>query len=124
MGRRAIDAGMKGGPFAFLIPPDQHDPHAAAKLANCLLGSKVEVDQALEPFRADGEIYPAGSVIIFMAQPFRAYVKTLLERQDYPERRTAPGRLRSGRTMPPAGRCRFRWASTCSPSSEASSLPR
>ena len=35
MGRRAVEAGRRGGPFAFIIPPEQHDPHATAKLAIC-----------------------------------------------------------------------------------------
>ena len=47
--------------------------------------------RALEPFRADGEAYPAGVDIILMAQPYRAYVKTLLERQNYPTTRRAGG---------------------------------
>src|SRR5262249_18187219 len=37
----------------------------------------------LQPFQADGMLHPAGSDIILLAQPYRAYVKTLLERQDY-----------------------------------------
>jgi len=32
-----------------------------------------------------------GTDIVFMAQPYRAYAKTLLERQTYPGRRTVPG---------------------------------
>ncbi len=91
MGRRAIEAGRQGGPYAYLIRPDQHDPHAASKLTNLLIESKVDVDQALEPFEAAGSVQPAGTVIVFMAQPFRAYVKTLFERQEYPVGRTAPG---------------------------------
>jgi hypothetical protein len=91
MGRNAIDAGRRGGPFAFLIPSDQHDPHAAAKLEELLLQGAIEIHRAIEPFRADGEPYPEGTDIILMAQPFRAYVKTLLERQQYPGRRRADG---------------------------------
>jgi hypothetical protein len=91
MGRRAIEAGRKGGPFAYVIPPEQHDPHAAARLTSLLIDSRVDVDRALEPFTADGEVYPEGTTIIFMAQPFRAFVKTLLERQDYPARRPTAG---------------------------------
>jgi hypothetical protein len=91
MGRRAIEAGRIGGPFAFVVPPEQHDLHAAAKLRDLLLGGHIEIHRALEPFRADGEPYPAGTDIIFLAQPFRAYVKTLLERQRYPARRLPRG---------------------------------
>jgi hypothetical protein len=89
MGRRAVEAGRRGGPFAFLIVPEQYDALAVAKLEELLVLGGVEVQRALEPFRADGEPYPAGTDIILMSQPFRAYAKTLLERQLYPGRRQA-----------------------------------
>ena len=90
MGRRAVEAGREGGPFAFIIPPDQHDPHATAKLEELLLGGGIEIHRAIEPFRADGNPYPAGTDMVLLAQPYRAYVKTLLERQSYPARRLPP----------------------------------
>ena len=90
MGLRSVEKGREGGPFAFLIPPDQQDPYTAAKLEELLLAGAVEIQRAMEPFRADGDPYPEGTDIIFMTQPYRAYVKTLLERQSYPARRTAP----------------------------------
>lgn len=90
MGLRAVEKGREGGPFAFIITPDQHDPYTAAKLEELLIAGAVEIQRAMEPFRADGEPYPEGSDIIFMTQPYRAYVKTLLERQSYPARRAAP----------------------------------
>jgi hypothetical protein len=90
MGRRAVDAGEAGGPYAFLIPPDQHDPHSTAALVDLLIGGAVEVHQASEPFLANGRDYPAGTAVVLMAQPFRAYAKTLLERQEYPVRRLVP----------------------------------
>jgi hypothetical protein len=86
MGRSAVDAGRRGGPFAFVIPRDQRDPHAAQRLENLLLGGDVEIHRTLEPFRADGDPYPAGADVILLAQPYRAYAKTLLERQNYPRR--------------------------------------
>jgi hypothetical protein len=89
MGLRAVEAGRRGGPFAFIIPPQQHDPQATMKLQQLLLQGAVEIHRALEPFRADGDPYPAGTDIILLAQPYRAYVKTLLERQTYPGRRTS-----------------------------------
>jgi hypothetical protein len=61
MGRRAVEAGRRGGPFGFLIVPEQHDALAVAKLEELLVLGGVEVHRALEPFRADGEPYPAGT---------------------------------------------------------------
>jgi hypothetical protein len=89
MGQRAVDAGARGGPFAFVIPPDQHDPHAARKLKQLLIGGAIEIHRAIEPFRVADTFYPAGTDLVLMAQPFRAYAKTLLERQVYPVRRLA-----------------------------------
>jgi hypothetical protein len=37
MGRRAIEKGREGGPFAFIIPQEQHDPLTAARLEDLLL---------------------------------------------------------------------------------------
>jgi hypothetical protein len=91
MGRRAIDAGLNTEPFAYLIVPEQHDPDAAARLTNLLIDAQVDVQRALEPFRADGDAYPAGTDIVLMAQPYRAYAKTLLEVQKYPAP-ASPGR--------------------------------
>ncbi len=91
MGRRAVERGQAGGPFAFLVAPGQHDPHAAAALQNLLIDGAVEVHRATEAFDAGGRRWPAGTAVVLMAQPVRAYAKTLLERQDYPVRRLAAG---------------------------------
>jgi hypothetical protein len=90
MGRHAIEKGREDAPFAFIIPTDQYDPFTASKLEDLLIAGGVEIQRAMEPFRADGEPYPEGTDIIFMTQPYRAYVKTLLERQSYPARRVVP----------------------------------
>lgn len=90
MGRRAVERGRRGGPFAFVMPAEQHDPDAKARLERLLLDGAVEIHRALEPFRAGGDTYQEGTNIIFMAQPYRAYVKTLIERQRYQARRLGP----------------------------------
>jgi hypothetical protein len=92
MGRRAVEAGRRGGPYAYIIPRSQRDRHAARKLRELLLQGYVEIQRAQESFRADGQTYPAGTDLVFMAQPFRAYAKTLLERQHYPDHTGAASR--------------------------------
>ena len=85
LGRRAIEAGRAGHPFAYVLPPPpaQRDPEAWAALANVLLTGKVEVWRAAEPFKAGDRTYPSGSLVVPMAQPFRAHAKDLLEVQHY-----------------------------------------
>ena len=91
MGRRSIARGAAEPPFAFAIPPDQHDPAAANKLINLLADGGVEVQQASEPFKIGDTVYPVGTAFVLMAQPFRAYAKSLLEAQKYPARKLAGG---------------------------------
>jgi hypothetical protein len=90
MGDRAVEAGAKGGPYAFIMPSNQFDPSAAHALRQLLIDGGVEVHRSLETFRVDDTVYPPGTDLILMTQPFRAYAKTLLEKQDYPVRRAAP----------------------------------
>ena len=116
MGRRSIERGAKEGPYAFAIPPDQHDPAAANKLINLLVDGGVDVQQASEPFKLGDTVYPVGTAFVMMAQPFRAYAKSLLEEQKYPCGSWLDRPRRSGRTTWPAGRCRTRWACASSAS--------
>ena len=100
LGRRAIDAGLAGNPFAYVLPPDQRDPEAWATLANVLSVSGVEVRRAAEPFSADGRSYPAGSLVVPMGQPFRAHAKDLLEPQQYTPVNDRPPYDVAGWTLP------------------------
>jgi hypothetical protein len=85
MGRRAIEDGKIGDPYAYVIPPGQRDSRATHRLLETLHFAGIEVQQAAEPFQVGEREYPAGSFVILMAQPFRAYVKDLLEKQDHPD---------------------------------------
>ena len=90
MGKQAIEKGEKEPPFAFLIPPDQRDMITAIKMIETLMLGGVEVHKATDSFTADGITYPAGTYVILMSQPFRAYAKDMLERQEYPDIRLYP----------------------------------
>src|SRR5262245_16094445 len=67
LGQHAVEQGKRGGPFAFIIPSEQHDLAATAKLEELLLQGGIEIHRAVEAFQANGQSYPAGSDIILLA---------------------------------------------------------
>ena len=102
VGRRAVEAGMAGNPFAYILPPppQQRDPEAWTTLANVLTAGGVEIWRAAEPFSAAGTSYPAGSLVVPMGQPFRAHAKDLLEPQRYTPVNDRPPYDVAGWTLP------------------------
>jgi len=91
LGQRAIERGKKESPRAYIIPSAQHDAAAAQKLLDVMLLQGTEILRAKKDFLAEGAIYPAGSFIIDLAQPYRNNVIALFEKQKYPEKRRYPG---------------------------------
>jgi len=78
-------------PYAFIVPAEQRDLSTAVKMLNVLKLGDVEIHRASESFTAGGHEYPSGSFIVYMAQPYGGFAKTLLEEQVYPEIRETPG---------------------------------
>ena len=85
MNRRAIARFTEGWPFAFVIPQDQRDPGAVAKLLSLLQAEAAEVHVADAPFTAADQRYPAGTHVVLLAQSFGRWMKDLLEPQRYPD---------------------------------------
>jgi hypothetical protein len=79
------------GPYAYVVSTNQVDPAMTVKLVKTLFDAGVEIQQSTAPFQAGGQSYPAGSYIIALDQPYRAFAKTVLERQKYPDIREYPG---------------------------------
>ncbi len=97
IGARQIEKGATDAPVAYIIPPEQHDPPAAALFVETLMRGAVEVHRADGPFSAGGTLYPSGTWVVRMDQPFRPFARDLLEPQRYPDRRSTPG----GPPLPP-----------------------
>ena len=74
-----------GAPYAYLVPPEQHDPSTMREMLWMLDYGEVEVHRASAPFTADGNSYPAGTYVALLRQPFGNFAKAMLEPQVYPE---------------------------------------
>jgi hypothetical protein len=83
--------GREGWPRAFLIPIEGQNPDGLADLLRILVTGDVEVHRALESFVASGRVYPEGTYVIPLAQPYSGFAKTLLEVQEYPSLPEYPG---------------------------------
>lgn len=93
MATAAKEAGLKGKPYAYIVPLDQWDPSASLEMLRRLAWAGVEVKRATSAFQAGGKEYKAGTWVMLAAQAFRPYLVDLMEPQRYPE-------IRSGVTGP------------------------
>ncbi len=87
----AIAKGKSEPPYAYVVPTLQHDPVTALRLLDILMLGGVEVHQATADFTAGHFKFSNGDYVILLSQPFRPYVKDLMERQRYPELRAYAG---------------------------------
>ncbi|MFQ5663168.1 MAG: M14 metallopeptidase family protein [Terriglobia bacterium] len=85
LNQEGIERGASEPPYGFIVPPEQHDPVAAARLIALLLRHGIRVHQADAALSVGNTRYPAGSYVILASQPYRAFILTMLRRQRYPE---------------------------------------
>jgi hypothetical protein len=97
MYKNSIEKKEKGEPFAFVISSKQRDYPTTLRMLDVLMFGGVEIHQAKEDFIATGKLYPAGSFVVKMSQPYKPYAQALLEKQKYPDIRRYPG----GPPVPP-----------------------
>lgn len=93
----SIEKTEKNQPFAFVITADQPDYPTTLKMLEVLKFGGVEIHRAADQFVADDRLYPAGSFVVLLSQPYKAYAWALLEKQKYPDIRQYPG----GPPVPP-----------------------
>lgn len=91
MNHDQVEQGNKGGPYAYVLPKDQHDPTAMGDMLFSLQTGGIQIDEATAPITVGDRTYPAGSVVIPAAQGFRPLLIDLMEPQHYPDLRVSPG---------------------------------
>ncbi len=102
LGRTAINS--EAGSLAYLLEAGQGKDENMAKFVGALVAQGVEVERmdrelhvraydlnSPEGHLPDAREAPAGSYLVFLAQPYAANVRALFERQAYPTRLTANG---------------------------------
>jgi hypothetical protein len=89
--RKEVEKGRTEAPYYFVLPQQQTDPGELAALAELLQLHGIEVDRLTADTVVGDRHLSAGDIVVPMAQPYRAFVKEMLEAQTYPERHYTPG---------------------------------
>lgn len=88
--RREIEKGKTEPPNYYALPLKQHDRSELVALVNLLREHGVRVYQKNAASNIGGVPYQPGDIVIPLAQPFRAFIKEVLETQTFPVRHYTP----------------------------------
>jgi hypothetical protein len=77
--------GLEEAPYAFVIPEDQGDPLRVAQMVGRLLDQHIEVSRARAPLTLAEGVFPGGSYVVRLDQPYRNYAVDLLTPQRFPK---------------------------------------
>ena len=83
-GYNSWQKGVKGSPFAFVIPQSQGDPRRVAQMIEILRGHRIEVARLTEAVTVKEGTFAKGDFVVLLDQPYRNYAVDLLEPQKFP----------------------------------------
>lgn len=84
--RKEVLKGKTMAPSYFVLPLLQHDKGELADLVNLMHEHGVSVSQLKEDLAWNNKLMHAGDIIIPLAQPFRSFIKEVMEKQTFPVR--------------------------------------
>ena len=90
IGERAVK-GWDDWPYAYVISRDAQNTTRLAAMLEILDRGGVEIRRTGLAFSLGVQRFEAGTYVVALRQPYAAFAKTLLERQDYPDLRQYPG---------------------------------
>lgn len=91
MCREQVALGKSEPPYYYILPREQHDQGELVNLVNLMQEHGIKVYTLDKQVILEGKIYQAGDAVIPLSQPFRPFIKEVMEAQEYPERHYTPG---------------------------------
>jgi len=88
--RREVERGRTVAPYYYVMPLEQNDRSELAGLVDLLLEHGVQVSRLSADVKAEDREFKKGDIVVAMAQPYRAFAKEVLERQEFPLRHYTP----------------------------------
>jgi len=88
--KNEVELGKTSAPYYYILPQKQHDKSEFIALINLLNEHGVNVYSLDKSVIIGNRIYSAGDIVIPLAQPYRAFIKEVMEKQNYPVRHYTP----------------------------------
>ena len=89
--RKQVELGRSQAPYYFVLPQDQRDPSELKAMVDLLRRHGVTVDRLNQATVVGDFHFEAGDIVVPLSQPYRTFVKEVMEDQQYPERHYTPG---------------------------------
>ncbi|MCP5052621.1 MAG: peptidase M14, partial [bacterium] len=80
-----IEKGKTEPPFGYIIPVEQWDLPASYTFLKKMQEHGIRISRLDEDARIGNTIYKKGGMVIPMSQPYREFIKVVMERQIYPD---------------------------------------
>ena len=88
--RREVQRGQTQPPYYYVLPMKQHDSSELVGLINLLKEHGVTVYQLTSDAVLEENLFKSGDIVVPLAQPFRPFIKEVMERQEFPVRHYTP----------------------------------
>jgi len=89
--KKEVEKGKTLAPAYFILPVNQHDDGELIGLVTLLNEHGVSVYRSLKKHQYNGRIIEESDYVVPLSQPFRAFIKEVMETQKFPERHYTPG---------------------------------
>ncbi|HSG68519.1 MAG TPA: M14 family zinc carboxypeptidase, partial [Bacteroidales bacterium] len=90
LARKEVQRGLSEAPYYYILPAEQHDMSELVNIVNLLMEHGIKVYKLREGFKAENILFEKGDIIIPMNQPFRPFIKEVMEHQEFPLRHYTP----------------------------------
>lgn len=84
--KREVEKGKNQAPYYYILPAKQHDQGQMLAFINLMQEHGIQLHRLSEDLILNNTIFTEGSVVISMAQPFRPFIKEVMETQEFPVR--------------------------------------
>ncbi len=89
--RKSVELGKTEPPYYYVVPAAQADQSEMIRFVRLMEEHGVNVFRLASDFTLNGINLKAGDIVYPLAQPFRAFVKEVMEAQVFPVRHYTPG---------------------------------